>query len=342
MAKKLYNPESLEGFKEAKIINGNPNGIINFTSTNLKWAVSLYDIMLSYTWFPQEPNMAADKIPYTQLTADEKNAYDLVLAQLITDDSVQTNQLLDSINPYITAPIVNACLARHAFEESLHSRSYAVMAEDLSANTDRIYNMHKHSPELARKNNAVAGMYEKVNSGEVVTNDDLLLAFAANQVLERLVFPGGFVVMWSLGYKMTSSAKMISFIERDESGTHVPLFKNIFNTVVRQEYGGELPEHIKVKIYEMIEHMVHEEKVWTTHVSKGLLGFSKQAIDMYIEEKANNICDNLHINPLYAKTDGGPLMRIEEKFSLLKSEIKTNFFEQKVADYSVGSLNMDF
>ena len=43
----------------------------------------------------------------------------------------------------------------------------------------------------------------------------LLVAFAANQVLEELVFPGGFVTLWSLGHKMIGTAKDISFIERD-------------------------------------------------------------------------------------------------------------------------------
>ena len=49
--KKIYNLISEEDFNDAKIINGNPSGIINFEKTNHKWATSLWDLMESRTWF---------------------------------------------------------------------------------------------------------------------------------------------------------------------------------------------------------------------------------------------------------------------------------------------------
>lgn len=67
--------------------------------------------------------------------------YDLVWSQLISMDSFQTNNLADNINPYITAPEINAVLARQAYEEANHSKSYAVMVEAICDNTDLIYEM---------------------------------------------------------------------------------------------------------------------------------------------------------------------------------------------------------
>jgi len=336
---KLYNPGSTETFNEAKIINGNPNGIINFNDTPHQWAVSIYELMGNYTWFTKECGLAQDKVPYINATDAQRYTYDMSLAQLITNDSVQTKQLVDSITGVVTSPVVGACLARQAYEESLHSQSYAVAAAEVCQDSDRIFTLYKTEPALARKNNAVAAMYEKINQQDVEpTDQDKLLAFVANQILEELIFPGGFIALWSLGWSGT--CKTISFIERDESGTHVPLFKNIFRTAVKQV--GISQETIDIAI-SMITDMADEEKIWTKHITKGSLGFSDKAIDLLVEHKANSVCNNLNLPLQYLVTDGGPLMTIHDNYSMLsKSKTKSNFFEVPVGDYSIGGLDEDY
>jgi len=125
-----------------------------------------------------------------------------------------------------------------------------------------------------------------------------------------------------------------------ESGTHVPLFKNIFNTAVRQV--GITPGTTKAAL-SMITDMVIEEKIWTKHITKGSLGFSDKAIDLMVEHKANSVCNNLHLPPQYELTDGGPLMAIHDNYSMLsKSKTKSNFFEVPVGDYAIGGLDEDY
>lgn len=335
----LYNPGSEEKFSEAKIINGNPNGILNFNDTPHQWAVSIYSIMEGYTWFPKECGLADDKVHYQRATDVQRRMYDMALGQLITNDSVQTKQLVESVSGVVTSPVVNACLVRQGYEEANHSRTYAVAADEVCEDSDRIYNLHKTEPALARKNNAVAKMYESVNTmGSELSNEDKLMVFASNQILEELVFPGGFVALWSLGWAGT--CKAISFIERDESGTHVPLFKNIFNSTTK-EFG--ITESTKKRIISMIKHMTEEEKIWTKEITKGVLGFSDKAIDMLIEEKANSVCSNLKLELQYEKTNGGPLMSIVESYSMLSgSKTKSNFFEVPVGDYEVGGLDEEY
>ncbi len=338
-AKLIYNLDSTEKFSEAKIIGGNPNGIINFNDTPHQWAVSLYRQMEGNQWYVEECDLGQDKVPYRNLPEDSKYAYDMCLSQLITNDSIQTNQLVDSINQYVTSPVVNACLVLQAYQESLHSRSYAVAADEVCDDSDRIYNLHKYEPALARKNKAVGDMYATINSGSKSTEQELLIAFAANQILEELVFPGGFVTLWSMGTTMGGKAKDISFIERDESGTHVPLFKNIFNSSVALI---GLEPTTKQRIMDMIEHMTNEEKIWTKHITKKLLGFSDKAVDLFIEEKANSVCRNLKLPLLYTQTDGGPLMSIVDRYSMLGTKTKANFFEVPVGDYAINTLDEDY
>lgn len=221
--KKIFNQDSQEDFNQARVIGGNPNGIINFNRTPHKFFTNLYKAMLARTWFAEQVNISKDKTNYSTLSLEEKRAYDLVLAQLIANDSIQTNQLMDSINSYISSPVINACLSRQAFEESLHSQSYSIMAEDICQDTDRIYNMHKYDKELTLKNKVVENMYANLYNPYIPNDDgsyiyipptieDMLMAMVANQILEELIFPGGFVTMYSLENKMPGTAEMIKEI----------------------------------------------------------------------------------------------------------------------------------
>ena len=667
--KAIYNYDSSERLEDAKIIGGNPNGIISYNQCPHSWAYPLYKNMEDRTWFPRQINISKDKVNYSKLPEEIKRGYDLVLSQLITNDSIQTNQLMDSINQYVTSPVVNACLSHQALEEARHcyingtqiltnrgfvdfndlqftdkvanyteegliffnypraiqhypyngimyrfyetnyeqivtpnhrvvtrfpsyskrvpkgkegririqtaedisvqnynlpisgynigmnqimtiedriavafqadgnkpygdrfgvkcnayqyrfsfkrpdkidrmrmlllmsklrytetvtssgythfyvwserlydknfdwvtiedkhplwslqfieelkywdgsirnndsilytntnktaidkvmaiatisgyqcgcynmqaeenrkdckslrvdawqlylipgkdhktgrevqktsfryngtihcctsdtgmiickyndtifvsgnSESYAVMAEDICQDTNRIYELYKHDEELFLKNKAVADMYNVLYQGTTPTEKDLLLAFVANQVLEELVFPGGFVFFYSIEQYMPGSSAMIKEINGDETLSHVPLFQNIFNTAIKETFNGIIPEEVIVKAHRMIKHMCEAEIRWTTYVTKGILGFSEHTIKVFIESQANSVCKNLKLPLLYSIVDlkDNPLRKL--MLDHLKGgevESKTMFFEENATEYAKGNLDMN-
>ncbi|RUM66027.1 MAG: ribonucleotide-diphosphate reductase subunit beta, partial [Sulfurospirillum sp.] len=146
--KKIYNPSSHEKVNDRKVFGGNPTGIFELNKIKYQWAYNLWDMMLNNTWFPKEVDLTGDVRDYKQLTPSEKNAYDKALSQLIFMDSLQTNNLIDNVNPYITSPEINLILVRQAFEEALHSQSYAVMVDSISQNSDEIYDMWRQDATL--------------------------------------------------------------------------------------------------------------------------------------------------------------------------------------------------
>jgi len=345
--RKHYRPESNETFKEARITNGNPTGIINFTDTPHKWAKNLWELALSFTWFTSECELGKDVDMYRNMSDTYKKAYNLALAQVIANDSIQTSQLVEDISKYITSPVVKACLARQAYEEALHTETYSTMAETILLDPSIVYILDKEDKHLLDKNLAVAKMYEKVTmEGSKPTDSELALAFTANQILEELVFPGSFLVLWS--FNLPGTNKAISFIERDESGFHVPLFKNIFRTHIRETDILNKDNTLLNKIYDLIYNMCETEKKWTKYVAKDLPGFSDRAIDIFIESRANSICSNLKIDNLYTKCDVNPLMDLYKSRSKLSNKsdkeinTKTNFFETAVSDYSLGVIDDDY
>jgi ribonucleotide reductase beta subunit family protein with ferritin-like domain len=130
---------------------------------------------------------------------------------------------------------------------------------------------------------------------------------------------------------------------KDETLSHVQLFKELFRTAVEELYNGIVPVEVVNKAKHMILDMTKAEKRWTKYASKGLTGFTDRTIDIFVEGQANSVCGNLGLPMLFKKEKENPLKRILTKYLKGGSlSSRSNFFEGNVADYSKGTLIMDF
>lgn len=335
--KKIYNPNSQESVNDRKIFGGNPTSIFELNKIKYQWAYNLWRVMLQNTWFPEEANMTNDKRDYLDgLTQEEKIGYDRALAQLIFMDSLQTNNLIDNVNPYITSPEINLILVRQAFEEALHSQSYAVMVESISANTDEIYEMWRSDARLKAKNDYIAKVYEDLalNPNESA----LLKAMFANQILEGIYFYSGFTFFYTLARsgKMLASAQMIRFIQRDEI-THLLLFQNMINSL-KKEMPQLFTKDLIEEVIEMFREAVKVESAWGDYITQGkILGLTSEIIHEYICYLADDRLKRVGLPILYNAKH--PIKWVDS-FSSFNNQ-KTNVFEGNVTNYSKGSLNFD-
>lgn len=336
MSKKIYNPESNE--KINTIVNGNPTGIANFVSPSRVIYKTIFEGQIARFWNPATVNITEDKKAVKDLSEAEFRMYELTFGKLIFNDSVVTNRIMDNINPIITDPIANACIAFQAMEEALHSFSYAFIGDDIlgSENIYEIFRTDAHLKKLADKINARYSMFDEEKP---LTDEEKALVAIANICLEGVSFPAGFLPIWSLGDKMQGSASMITEISRNELGSHLPLYANIY-------------KHIKIdcalddrKMDAMaraaIIQSAEEEKHYLAYSTEGVMGFTKDNIDNFMNWIVSNrlrelgIKDNIDVR----KNDG--LIKIFKKYSEL-NDTKSNFFESTVKNYSKQELDMDF
>ena len=332
----IFNPTTTETLSQRRVFGGNPDGMINFTKMKYQWALNLWDMMEANTWFPKEVQMTGDAKDYKFLTEPEKRMYDLVLSQLIFMDSLQTNNLMDNINPYITAPEINACLSRQSYEEANHSKSYAVMVESISDNTEAIYDMWKTDKKLLAKNTYIANIYKEL-SGEV-TDEKILLALFANQILEGIYFYSGFAAIYALGKsgKMLGSTQMIRFIQRDEV-THLLLFQNMINSV-RKERPELFTTELESTVRNMFREAVKLEADWGHYITQGkILGFTDALITQYIQYLADQRLKAVGYKPEFNVSHPIPWV---DGFASFNDQ-RTNFFEGNVVNYSKGSIDFD-
>ncbi|MBT7118137.1 MAG: ribonucleotide-diphosphate reductase subunit beta, partial [Campylobacteraceae bacterium] len=321
---------------DRRTFGGNPDGMLNFTKPKYLWATNLWDTMEANTWFPKEVQMTGDTKDYKYLTPPEKRMYDLVLSQLIFMDSLQTNNIMDNMNPYITAPEINAILSRQSYEEANHSKSYAVMVESISDNTDLIYDMWKTDPELQKKNKFIADTFAKL--GEEPTHKNIVLAMFANQILEGMYFYAGFASMYALGKsgKMLGSSQMIRFIQRDEI-THLLLFQNLIIST-KQERPELFTKELEEEVRQMVRDAVRIESDWGKYITQGqILGLTDDIIVQYIQYLGDQRLIAVGYEPEYGVKHPIPWVDGYASFN----DQRVNFFEGNVVNYSKGSIDFD-
>ncbi|BEG58124.1 Ribonucleotide-diphosphate reductase subunit beta NrdB [Helicobacter sp. NHP21005] len=334
--KKIYNPESKEHAGERQIFGGNPTSMFDLNQIKYPWASKLWKTMLTNTWFPEEVGMQGDKTHYLKLSPQEKVGYDRALAQLIFMDSLQTNNLIDNINPFITSPEINLCLVRQAFEEALHSHSYAVMVESISANSDEIYEMWRTDSALKDKNDCIAQIY--MDLSQEPTERNLLKALFANQILEGIYFYSGFSYFYALARsgRMLGTAQMIRFIQRDEV-THLSLFQNMINSLRKERPDLFTPDLLE-EVVDMFKQAVDLESAWGAYITQGqILDLSPKILRAYTEYLADTRLAVVGLPKLYHTKNP---IRWVEQFANFNSH-RSNFFEARVSNYSKGSISFE-
>lgn len=334
--KKIYNPDSTESVNERKIFGGNPTSMFDLNKIKYQWADHLWKTMLANTWFAEEVSMNDDKRDYLKLSTEEKIGYDRALAQLIFMDSLQTNNLIDNVNPFITSPEINLCLVRQAYEEALHSHAYAVMVESISANTEEIYDMWRNDMQLKSKNDYIAQVYMELAKNP--TEENILKVLFANQILEGIYFYSGFSYFYTLARsgKMLGSAQMIRFIQRDEV-THLILFQNMINAL-RNERADLFTPKLIDEVIEMFKKAVEIEASWGDYITQGkILGLTSSLIEQYIQFLADSRLSKVGIAKVYGVQH--PIKWVESFSSF--NEQRSNFFEARVSNYAKGSVSFD-
>lgn len=333
--KKSFNPDSVEEVN--KIVGGNPSGIANFAKPSRKIYKTIYDGMLARTWFPATVDLSNDKAMVPRLSEAELRMYKLTFGKLIFNDSIVTNRIMDDINQYITDPIANACLARQSFEESLHSLSYAFIGDDVLGDLG-IYNLWRTDEKLLALAKLISSNYNMFEHKP--TNEELAIACCSSMCLEGISFPCGFLPIWALGDRMQGSASMITEISRDELGSHLPLYANIYRHI-QEDYDCNSLE-IRREATKMIDSQVKAEIEYLVYSTEGVLGFSLASITNYVHWIGNARSRELGFGEPFVVTnpDDG-LIKIFKKYSI-HNETKTNFFEGSVKNYSKEKLDMDF
>ena len=116
--KKLIDATASDKLEDRSIILGSTTNINNFNNVKYRWANNMWNIMLGCTWFPEKVDLSKDKLQYSKLTDDEREAYDGTLGYLVFLDSINSYNP-DGLKAFITSPEVAALYSRQSMEECI-------------------------------------------------------------------------------------------------------------------------------------------------------------------------------------------------------------------------------
>lgn len=335
--KKIFNQDGQRGTE--RMINGNTTNLREWNRIKYDWAHKLYRTMLNNFWIPEEIPLAGDAKQFQELSAAERRGFDKTISFLNFLDSIQ-GENLPNLSEYVTAPEVCSLLNIQAFQEEIHAQSYSYILDSVCSPETRenIYDEWRNDEHLYRRNRFIANWYQQFVDER--DNKNFVRSCMANFLLESLYFYSGFSFFYALARhgKMTSTATIIKYIQRDEL-THVVLFQNMFKELRKENpelFTPELIEELRDMTHIAVQHEIH----WGQYITNNQIqGLTNDLIEKYIKYLANERLGRLGLEILYPEITSHP-MKWVESFSNLNIT-KTDFFEQKVTNY-VKASSLDF
>lgn len=330
----IFNPKWDDSVSERTIIKWNSTWLFQLNAVKYNWAKSLYQVMVGNFWLPEKVKwLWEDATQYKkELSDDERRAYKWILSFLIFLDSIQTVNL-PNFNEYITAPEVNLILSIQAYQEAIHSQSYATILETIvdSSERDEIYYFWRSDKHLLERNEFIGWIYQDFLDNP--NDKNFFRGIIWNFLLESIYFYNWFAFFDTLADqgKMVATDRMINYIRRDEL-THVTIFANMIKEIKK-----EFPDMYDEKmIVDMMDTAVIQEIKWSKHILwENIIWMWHENIENYTKWLANERLSLLWIKPLYENVVKNPYKHLD-RLQDNNSE-RGNFFESTVTNYAQSS-----
>lgn len=271
-------------------------------------------------WTAEEIDFTADKNDWNnKLTDDEKYFIEHILAFFAGSDGIVLENLVENFCREVTIPEARCFYAFQAMMENIHSETYSLMIDTFISSSDRkstLFNAIEKIPCIAKKASWALRWIDK-------TKNSFAKRLFSFGVVEGLFFSGSFCAIFWLkerGLMTKSLGKSNEWIARDE-GLHtdfaVLLYSYINNKITVQEAHTIINEAVMI-----------EEEFICESLPVRLIGMNTDLMKDYIRFVADRLLVQFGYPKLFFKTNPFSFM---EKISL---DGKTNFFEQRVTDYS--------
>ena len=280
-----------------------------------------YKKQLSTFWTVEEIDLSKDRDQFlNKLSDSERTFIKNILAFFAASDGIVAENLDMNFIEEITYKEVRTCLRFQAMMEDIHSEMYSRLIDTLIIDPiekDHIFNAITTIPCIKLK----AEWAKKWTQSELASLPHRLIAFAC---VEGIHFSGSFCAIYWLKKRNLMPGLTLSneFIARDE-GCHTETSISLYNDL-KDDY--KLDEAIVMSI---IQEAVDIETVFITDsISCSMLGMNVDMMKQYIKFVGDRLMMQLGYKKIYNVSNPFDFM---ENISV---ENKTNFFEDRVSNYS--------
>ena len=274
-------------------------------------------------WTAEEIDLSKDKNDWNSLTNDEKHFIKNILGFFAGADGIVNENLIFNFATEVPIPEARCFYGFQIAIENIHSEVYSNLIDKFVDKTekDEIFNAINSIPCVTKKAEWALTWFSKDKSFA-----ERLVAFAC---VEGIFFSGSFcAIFWikkrGLMPGLTFSNELIS---RDE-GMHTD-----FAVLLYSKLENKLDKKI---IYEIIKDAVEIEKEFINDsISCAMIGMNVKLMSEYIEFVADRLTYQLGYPKIFNTKNPFDFMQ------LISMENKTNFFEKRVGEYSLSSVDID-
>jgi len=302
-------------------LSKNPSNNYTFLPIYNHKYYEFYKKQLSTFWTVEEVDLSKDREQFlTKLSDSERNFIKNILAFFAASDGIVAENLDLNFIEEITYKEVRTCLRFQSMMEDIHSEMYSRLIDTLISDSEeksRIFNAITTIPCIKQK----ADWARKWTKGEDSSLPHRLVAFAC---VEGIHFSGSFCAIYWLKKRNLMAGLTLSneFIARDE-GCHTETSIALYNDLKAEM---RLDETVVMNI---IEEAVAIETVFITDsISCSMLGMNVDMMKQYIKFVGDRLMMQLGYKKIYNVSNPFDFM---ENISV---ENKTNFFEDRVSNYS--------
>jgi ribonucleoside-diphosphate reductase beta chain len=311
-----------------RIIDGPSDKLRAVSAVKYSWARPMWRTMIGNKWEADQVAVLRDKAEFKSLTKRQQNAFRRALAFLSNLDSIQCENLMMNVTPFITDPNIQQLLARQQLEEWIHVETYSTIIESIFEDPLEIYDMYRQNPLLSGKNDFITRKGAEVSLEPTPQNK--VKAIVSNMALEGVYFFNGFSTFFAINRasgKMNGSVDGIKYIQRDEK-THLLIFANIFNSL-RTERPELFTKELLDECVQILREAAEREGVWGKYVIDGGIPELNDSIMTEYPKFRAEECAKLINLSVFPKIKN-PIPWIDDYDGMTKA----NFFESKPTSYS--------
>jgi ribonucleoside-diphosphate reductase beta chain len=313
-----------------------------------KFAWDLFLKGVANNWSPSEINMSEDIDQWKSeaLTDDEKLLVKRCLGFFAGSESLVGNNLLLTVNRWVTDAECRQYILRQAYEESLHNWTIVTCCDSYGLRTKEVYEAYLNIPSIKAKDDFLMEITTDVNrQGFSTKTTEGKREFLRNLIsyyiiCEGIMFFSGFAMLLALGRqnKLPGLSDQIRYTLRDES-LHIKFGTYLINTI-KEQYPSVWTKKFEAETIKHIEAAVELEIAYAHDVlPRGILGLNADMFVDYMKYIGNRRLEGVGIEHEF-DSDTNPFPWLSE---VIDAQAMTNFFERKVKDYqSSGALEDDF
>lgn len=348
----LYSKENID-FKNEPLFFGSGRNVARLDLSVEKWIQDLINKGQGLTWLKHDFSYTRDAKDFSQLSPELQSLFLKNLKFQTALDSLATRTVSEVFKPITTNPQLESWWVNHAFQESIHSDSYAELIKALPLNSNKVFDEIMVSPEIINRVEKIIERFNDtyiLNAKRVLKTEDynqnehiksLIFSLYALHILEAGLFQTSFITTFAFGENkvMESSAKTMGKISKDEIN-HKALTQYLISRHKKIPEWKSIMETHKQEIIEMYRLAYEADLLWIDYLFEDgarLLGLNAEILKEFSRYNTYQAMKAVGLPPFLDKIEMNPCSWATKYTNTSKTQTALN--ETDGSNYLLGVLN---